>query len=82
MITIINNIYHKEIDPNTFSVQFKKNSYADPTLLALTTPIRNLSTFTNPEGDKKHWIWIEMFNSIDTLLNISSIPGLHLAFKI
>ena len=82
LVTIINNIYHKEIDPNTFGVQFKKNNYADPTLLVLTTPIRNLSTFTSLESDKKHWVWIEMFNSTDTLLNISSTSGFHLAFKI
>ncbi|WP_368486928.1 hypothetical protein [Spiroplasma sp. DGKH1] len=82
LVTIINNIYHKEIDPNSFSVQFKKNSYADSTLLNLSTPIRDLSTFTSPEGDKKHWVWIEMFNATDTLLNISSTPGFHLAFKI
>ncbi|WP_425379964.1 hypothetical protein [Spiroplasma endosymbiont of Stenodema calcarata] len=82
IIDAIKKMYNYDLFATAFELQFRKNGYSDPALLGHETILNALYTFTDPDGVKRSWVWLELINSQDTSLDLSTLPGVHLGFKV
>ncbi len=82
IVNAVQDIYNSDLSIDAFELQFRKNGYSGPNLLDNETILSDLYTFTTPSGEKRHWVWLELINAKDTSLDLSTLPGVHLGFKV
>ncbi len=82
VVNAVQGIYNYALSIDAFELQFRKNGYSDPNLLDEETILSDLYTFITPNQEKRHWVWLELINAKDTSLDLSTLPGVHLGFKV